>query len=273
MKKYILPLIGGLLVATVYLAAPRAYPEGLNAKVLDRLSPDERRHAEATTARNVSDDFVPAVIVRFNPDTGLGSIVGSGTLLSGSNGLQLATAAHVFRQDFGEASFLVRRLRPFDEICRFTVARFNPADTNLPDPTAVGNDAVLCQIEEPKSLDLPKVRGLYDPKREELEGNGHNEITALEPQRQARLRSLVTGIPTRVVAVFGDETPGELTRCLVPLASQDGDSGRGFVDDEGSLYILKGQVTKLDMPDEGWQRIGLPRGTVFSMVLGPFRKN
>ena len=218
-----------------------------------------------TTAADVMPGFTPVIIYRVDLTNGDASVAGNGTYFVGSNGPQVVTAAHVFsRENNGTTNhFLIRKLRPLEgHIVDLAITSFMDDRLNFPGYTNLGVDLVLCKV----SINAKAISCFYDNEARKAE---REMTTDMIPLREAKqIRSLVSGRTFPVVGMDKKKYNG-LSYLTVMMDARPGESGTGFVDDEGFLYVLKGHSDTLIMSPGAADRMGYPRDATYSVVLGP----
>lgn len=218
------------------------------------------------TTNQISKTFTPVLIYRLLPAIGGGDMVGSGTLFEGRNGRQVATAAHVFHQRYGESLFAIRKLRQLERGPAITdgIAMLNPETTNIPEFREAGTDIVVCMVT---SGAIRPIRGFYD----ETRGKAEDQISFafINRSQQLFITSIVSGERVRVIGAQA-QTGNKPSLCLIVAASISGESGTGFVDVDNQLYVLKGRVEDTtSITAEIRARFGIPEHAPLSVAVGP----
>jgi hypothetical protein len=218
------------------------------------------------SAEKVSPRFTPVLIYVFMSGEKQGYVAGSGSLFEDMNGLQIITAAHIFHGRWGNAFYAIRRLRPLEsDQLSYGVESLNEGAMNITDFRTKFNDVVICKV----SLNLKPIPGFYSQERETEEKR--ISFTMHELSGCPTLRSLVTGEKVMVVGNSQVLRSG-LAYYLIMYSSISGESGTGFLDDSGKLYVLKGRTDRNDLDRETEEMLKLPQDTHLSMVIGAFSR-
>lgn len=167
--------------------------------------------------------------------------IGVGTLYLNSTQREIiVTAGHLFQQDGQEYLWSFRRLYPLANWREpIASAAFVPGAEKL--------DIAFC-VSGP----LTPIRGFCPFRIGDLE---MSNFTCHVLPKSFELRSLVSG---KATTCGGKVVQGPVSYAVVPWNSLPGESGTGFVNKDGNLFVLKGSVAV--MPNDCGV-IGVPLGT------------
>ena len=196
------------------------------------------------TSEEVFPGYTPVLIYTHLPEKEEGRIAGSGTLFEGKNGIQLITAAHIFHEDLGSPHYLIRRLRPLESIVggvEHGIESINDTGINITGFENVGTDVVMCKVGKKTQ----SIQALYNKDRERAESN--LTFTTWKTDSPYKIRSLVSGQEAIIIGQ-SDLLSNGVGQYLTTYQGRAGESGTGFVDTKGNLFVLKAIVVDNNNP-------------------------
>ncbi len=264
----ILVIIGAICLGLIYIQT-HAKPNTVNAdeQVATTENELEQYIIGKVTTNDVLPGSIPVLIYRFNPDSGVSSVAGSGTVFTGSNGTQLITSAHIFSIENNGMSnqYAIRKLRPLEgHLVDCGIEGFMPDEQNIPNYRDAGFDAVLCKVGTHPQM----IKSFYTGDREKKENLKIIDISPLNETKT--IRSIVSGEDVHVLG--WSASSNGLSYFTIMYKSRGGESGTGFVDSNGLRYVLKGKMDSLSVTPEAEKQLGYPLHSSYSVVVGPFKK-
>lgn len=259
MKKYLLLLTIAFATLCLVVLGFKHTP-----KFQPAVKPSNYLIAKLATNR-VSPIFEPVFIYRTKIGWREGTHAGVGTLFVTKEGPRLMTALHVLSEVDRASVFVIRKLQPLEKEISvpvgvediLTVAPLHiPIERNE-------SDFVLCKIGEAKPLG--KIQSAK-------KGGSESDVnmSTLPLEKQFKICSLVTGEQARVVA-FGKCYSDGSVPFLIVYRSVAGESGTGFVSEDGRLFILTGLIAEYSNADDFREHSVVESGSPLSMVVGAFR--
>lgn len=180
-------------------------------------------------------EFTPIVIFHDRIARGIGTLWRQGETTC------LITACHIFRQDFG-SGFWTYRL-PHDN-----APRMYPIENARPLKQTPGYDIAVCTL--PQMIYAPYFRGWVDYDLNQILTALFNRATAVKTGVGQHFTSLATGIAYQCVSA--QHLPNGETAIIIDKAgTTPGESGCGFIDQNGKLYVLSFSLNKTADPTKG----------------------
>jgi hypothetical protein len=259
-----LVVILGIVAFGFYISRPPS-PNISHAQVKDIESYIRAKVTQQTVMRGA----YPALIYYKTVDTGIEGFLCSGTVFTDpARGLQIITAEHVFRKDMKANHTLeVKLLR--GELntahCYINGIVRNSKDFN-------GYDMVVCDIS-----DTPTVPNQFSDYTHEETGKSFYANVVILGKKLPTVRSIVSGetFPTIGYYRLGDESAGTngAVFIIADCHMESGESGTGFVDPNGGLWILHGGPGDPDRErqilDE-YQSITKKTASGIALLSGPY---
>ena len=241
----LLPII--LVFATIIIGA--MYHERI--PVLDRAT--EEYMVSLATNADVAPGFSPALIYQCRKD-GI-YFCCAGTVYTGTNyGTQLITAEHIFRNEVSDGGkYGVRILRPMSADITLLVEDILSSSSMLED-----NDIVVAKL----GTTVKEIRNFSRFIGNTSQGKRFRFDVAVDGKPVTRMRSVLSG---EIVAVLGamETSSSKITKIFIVMNRRtlSGESGSGFVDDYGNLYVIHGSL--------GHDQAGLSEvATIFKKQIG-----
>lgn len=194
----------------------------------------EKHILDNLSAQDISSVYKPALLYSLNANeecVGLGS--GITTVVGDKK--YVITAAHMFGLNKEPLRWFVRELRKSNSDNSITLLGINQIVSKGTDGSGtIGRDWALCLIG-PAEFISP----ILDKEIGQRESRGVLKMVKNGPF----LTSLVTGKKHQIIAVSALEGIAEYA---ISGSSQPGESGTGFIDHFGSLFVLSGSDTDND---------------------------
>lgn len=208
-----------------------------------------------TTQRQVSSKLTPVMLYLISKDRKVAQHLGCGTLYTGAQGEQVVTCEHLFPIARGTNDVAFRKLRPLEKDITHGIEKIlqkgeDLSTTGKPDVVVLGvGDVQPIQFysHQPQVWDETQKLTIYD-----------DPIT---------LTSLISGEKVRLVGFADSVLDQGVAYGVIEYRSIPGESGTGFIDDDGNLYVLKANVQTETDPTNG--RINVMGG--LSFVYGAIR--
>lgn len=205
--------------------AKATFLESEAKQLLPAITVDELR--QMATENELSSVYTPVVILRN------GDVQGCGTLWESPYGLQILTAAHLFPVG-------VRDYFNFAPIRRLTDISFiNKVQPSL--GTLTYKDGFDAAIAIPGERTLVQGFEAYSEATDGVRTRDVEYSTAPLELKGVRFRSLLTGEFYPCVGTVVDtdsDSPFLVKGIVLPLLTRPGESGSGFVTDEGDVAVL-----------------------------------
>lgn len=227
------------------------------------------RYVDAKVSQeNVTPGFTPVLIFRVNSlKKGSVNVASStcGTAFVGRSGKwKVITAAHVFSKDYQNYFYLFRRLRPHEQVATMgasSVMQISDSDS----------DVAECEVGEPQRIKGFSAIGGRIPENRTVQGSYRSlQEAGIVGFKSFVLTSVVSGKNAKIYAVSA-KNYGDTFRWIIGYLGIGGESGTGFVDEHGRLYILSGGVSSETIPKDGRDTLKIPpEGKGLSIVSGPF---
>ena len=175
--------------------------------------------------------FRPVLIYLYRGKGKRPQFIGAGTWFEGRGGALVATAEHMLLKKFSKELFLFRFLCPDEHKITTGIQAVAYRNTDLKTPPDV--DMVILRVGDPRTL--PCFSEKAPEILEDFKGFKLDELDVGGGKKVKSLKSLTTGKEYPIVGAT-NEPPA----VLIGYESVSGESGSGFVDEFGSLYILSG---------------------------------
>ncbi len=219
------------------------------------------------TQDDVYPGYFPALIYYTTQETGASGFLCTGTIFNtASNGVEIITAEHIFRNDImGHHTFEVRPLRGSIDVPICYMKDIVATSSNLS-----GLDAVVATLDT-----NPVVLGQFSDYVYREMGQNFYAPVVVHDRPLPTLRSLVTGVTSQTIGYVrrGEEgTSNGAIFILIEYHAYHGESGTGFVDQYGGLWVLHAgpeDGAEQDMCDE-YHRITGKSIKAIASVSGPF---
>lgn len=237
-----------------YETEKRLYPTDLTAQ-----QTEDYIVSKVSTAR-ISDRYTPVLLYRMVGDSVY--FTGSGTSFVGKdNGTEIVTAEHVFGTNcpYGDTPFGARILRPLDPDIAVELISV------IADSVTYGDRDIAVARAQDMTATPVKIHNFSS------RGQGTNSIgtadhiTLSSGRNIYRLQSLVSG---KWYDIVGSEMiPGSTNTAIgvcLNCYSVPGESGTGFQDEEGSLYVL-GNIQNTKLPT--WRTLKADIGKIYHKKL------
>ncbi|MEO8638094.1 MAG: hypothetical protein ABI430_04310 [Candidatus Taylorbacteria bacterium] len=189
--------------------------------------------------RKVSKDplksrFTPVLIYRvLGGETG--TFAGSGSLFAGSHGIQVITAEHLFGKKLGDQIFAVRKLRPYETDATHGIESILNTGSQIADVGGQSPDIIVLKAGQAKTIRCFSEETL-DLRTSPMELHRIDQTIILT--------SLVSDEKVRVLGTAMSLRDGKgVQYSVLEYASNSGESGTGFVDEDDNLFVLKGSAT------------------------------
>lgn len=177
----------------------------------------------------VGSRFTPVEIYRLDKESAY--FAGSGSLFVGSEGEQIVTSEHLFRKEFGNATFAFRKLRPLEPEITHGINAILHKGTELAVRSGELPDIVIVKCGVTNLISCYSDRTLL-VRQDQGNVSRIDEITTA--------RSIVSGESVQIVGVLKSAHDVGTQYVILEYASIGGESGTGFVDAHDRLYVLKG---------------------------------
>lgn len=205
--------------------------------ISSRKSSDRKAWDESTEGRLLQSAVVSPVDSKFRPvlvyryrGANRPAFTAVGTEFEGTNGPVIVTVEHLLVKKFDHELFVLRLLSPDEHRVTNGVASiaYRNTEAGLPRDTDVvflkPGDPALIECFSEKSENVPESAQVFFFDNVQV---GDRTIKSL--------KSLITGKEYRVIGA--SKSPQFI---LISYLSQAGESGSGFVDEYGQLYVLSG---------------------------------
>jgi hypothetical protein len=182
--------------------------------------------------KRVSDRYTPVLLYKVvGPNQAY--FLGSGTFIHGASGDEVVTADHIFGKDaiHGDTAIGVKILQPMND----SITMFLGSVT---EKSIGGRDIAIASTQE-ASWPAPIISrySLVAGSQTNLPGIC-TEVTLISGRKITKLQSLLTGKWYDIVGTVIEETPpGSAFPVCLNYDASHGESGEGFQDEEGSLYV------------------------------------
>lgn len=198
----------------------------------------EETMIQSSSPTRIDPRFRPVLIYLYQGVGSVPAFVGTGTQFEGKSGPLVVTAEHMLPKKLRNRFLVFRFLSPDEKKSDTGVNKIAYKNTDLGIPKNI--DVVFVKPGEPKvvegfsekSSDVSKTMKGYRYENVEVGGRVVKS-----------LKSLVNGKEYSVIGASNDPTS-----LLVNYGSQPGESGTGFIDEYGRLYILSGSSKDLKNP-------------------------
>lgn len=185
--------------------------------------------------------------------------LGIGTYFLNNNQGYIITCEHLFLKEFGTSEFFFRSLRPYKEKLE-GISEF--ASKELAIRSGEKPDTVVLKTGPVNSLVCYSERGRKFQDKE-------SDLFKIKEGGKPKLYSLVTGEEVSVVGGIKSTDDGT-TNILIEYESVSGESGTGFVDKEGNLFILNSDLL-IPKEQKDYCQKHLGSKNKLSRVYGPIR--
>lgn len=269
-RRTVQALLAGLLVIIVLISGSDQFSGSRTSSLqasrtivysLEEPDIEDYIHSKLTE-EEVTDNYIPVAIYRWlGGDQSV--LCGIGSLTRGQKGPSyIVTAEHLISFE-DQQVFGYRILRPLEK----------SIDHGISCVIRRGQDLALEEGQRPDFvlLGIGKSVRIQCTKRVKIDGVSNGEVSIFEEPFE--LRSIVSG---EVVRALGTSTVAEDNHAeytIIDYESVHGESGTGFVDESGQLFVLKGKVL---IAEEHMKIFRDHCGDVkgFALVFGPlgFRK-
>lgn len=207
-----------------------------------------------TTRDEISSQWTPVMLYVVTKDRARGKHFGCGTFYTSTEGELVITCEHLFPVSEGVQDVAFRKLRPFES------------------DITHGIEKVLWKGDAIAPGTKPDVVVLKVGDIQPIQFYSHQPIEVWSETQAFRLlsdpivlTSLISGEKVRLVGFAQSTMDQGVLYGVIEYHSLSGESGTGFVDDNGSLFILKGTLTPDSDPTGG--QIDVKGG--LSFVYGP----
>jgi len=242
------------------------------AAFMRRADPVQEKELEEyllsqVTAEEVSPLYRPVLIYRAKQVSSDGVYAAgawtSGVELTHRGKKWLLTAAHGFPADMPASGYIYKRLRPLDKTMSGSV--FAVFDLNGAPAVANGDwrDVVMCEVGK-----VSDIKGFFpiggEKRDQQSDVHPRKDYPALLPS----VRSIITGKWHEVIGAVTEGNKG-IPTILISGWFRKGESGSGFLDEKGQLYILRGSGSF--SPDEQSKMSAKEKD--FAVLFGPLDVN
>jgi hypothetical protein len=215
-----------------------------------------------STNSEISATFKPVLLYSQRGD-GKVYMAGSGSVIKAGSESYIITSEHIFAREFGLQKVYVRYLRPFEYGIKESqgLSEIVATGSQMSDsPYLACRDIVMFKAGPAKPIQsFSKHAG------------GMNEPTLdLQPITDGmEIVSLVSGEKCKVFAESSNNHGSRIF--IIGYKNYPGESGTGFLDKDGMLYVLKGSLEGAEvMSGEGMKSLeGAVKTTPMSLVIGP----
>ena len=206
-----------------------------------------------TTKQQVSAQWTPVMLYALSEDQTKGRHLGCGTFCVGSEGEIVITSEHLFPISKGTQCVAFRKLRPFESDITHSIHKVLLKGNDLAPGT--NPDVVVLGVGDIQPIQF------YSHQLEEWSES--QALSVLDDP--IMLTSLISGEKVRLVGLAESTIDRGVSYGVIEYGSIRGESGTGFVDAEGNLFVLKGGAKPDVDPTNG--KINVKGG--ISFVYGP----
>lgn len=221
-----------LLCVGIYISSKEGKKESVQT-----LRPEETHAYVLSKAakKMVSEKYTPVLLYTILSPTTV-HFLGSGTLVDKQNRKILITADHIFSTNplHGNTPIGIRVLQPMNEQITMFVS-------SVTEKTFTGRDIAIASTQEQKVKSLPPIIRRYSLETEIKTSVPVITTEAILPsgRRITKLQSLLTGEWYDIIGtILGEAVPGSAVPISLNYDACHGQSGEGFQDEEGSLYVV-----------------------------------
>lgn len=210
---------------------------GLILLVTQRKSPDRKAWDESTEGRllqsaatsPIHPKYRPVLIYRYRGNN-RPAFTAVGTQFDGTNGTVIATVEHLLVKKFEHEWFVLRLLSPDEH--QVTNGLTSIVSRNIGVGLPRDTDVVFLRPGDPAHLECFSKKSESIPESAQVYFFDNVQVGG---RTVKSLRSLITGKEYKVIGA--SKAPQFI---LLSYSSQAGESGSGFVDEYGQLYVLSG---------------------------------
>ncbi|MEI8062361.1 MAG: hypothetical protein WCG97_03650 [bacterium] len=199
----------------------------------------EGTYLRENSPTQVDPRYRPILIYRYRGEGARPAYSGVGTVFKGKDGLVVATVEHLLSKDSAKELFVIRFLSPDEQ--KSEIGLESVAHRNVEVGIEKEADVVFLRLGTAAYLDCFSERSASVPVKAGIFLFG--DLSLANGQVVKKLKSLVTGKEYPVVG--SSKNPKGI---LIRHASRIGESGTGFVDEYGNLYVMTGGEEKKDDP-------------------------
>ena len=217
------------------------------------------------TTKPVYEGLTPVVIFQYNDEHVVATgdaeridsfLAGSGTMVKLSNGKNyVITSEHIFttqkKGNYESPKYAVKELQ--------TKSNFATGSLVSAKPLFAGKtgmiDIAVCEVGSDRSVSIKPFSSFQS-----ADGKGENypehHLVNGDPKDKV-LRSLVSGKEVHLLCM--ENIPGvkDFHYYVIDYKSMPGESGEGFVDRFGHLYVLKGTIQEVDSVNRELRKMGV----------------
>lgn len=219
---------------------------------------------------DVVPDMIPATIHYRRPDMTKEDFCAVGTIYTDKHGNpQIITAEHIFRVDVPSASVMsVRALRGSVDPPVTYIGSIVATGEDLGGPTREERDIVIASLVVNPTVIKPYSNFVHTETAQSFWGD-----VVIGRKKISRLRSLVSGEYVEVVG-YSRRSEGKSgsTFVIINCCSRSGESGTGYVDDFGGLWVLHGGSSSKEIEDQAvaeCEKVTGKKVVGISIVSGP----
>ena len=270
------PVIRLSLIVTVFLVAVTIWELSRPAK--NDQDPALAFIESKVSARPVYEGLTPVLIFQYN-DTRVVTIgnaeridsflAGSGTLVKLSSGKSyVITAEHIFttykKGNYEDPKYAVKELQSKSKFAMGSLVSANPF--------FIGKtgfvDIAVCEVGSDRNISI-KPFSSYQGADGTSENHPEHNLCVGDPKDKV-LWSLVSGQEVRLLCMEKIPNVRDFYYYIINYKSVAGESGEGFVDRFGRLYILKGTINEVGSVNKELRKMGVidKDNDGYSIVIG-----